>query len=246
MVNIRIADNIRSLRKEKSLSQEALATEMDVSVAAVSKWECSGAFPELHMILRLSEYFGVTLGELITGDAPEDMGGAKPGLPQMLLFEGNKLILAEPVERKSYVPLDIDPDEHPELEIVANVMVKDDIYADVCAEDGVVCGDIFGEARAGDSINCGNITGAAFAGDQINCGNVTGPVSAGDSINSGNIAGGAVAKDSINCGAVSGGARCNSLRADKADKVICQTLVTTKINGKADGRKITDKRTGEI
>ena len=55
------------LRKEKKLSQEDLANILDVSRQTVSKWETSESMPDFNKICPLSEYFGITSDELITG-----------------------------------------------------------------------------------------------------------------------------------------------------------------------------------
>ena len=50
---------IKNLRKEKKLTQEELAKELNVSTQAVSKWECGGS-PDLELIPRIAKFFNVT------------------------------------------------------------------------------------------------------------------------------------------------------------------------------------------
>lgn len=65
---------IRTLRKERGLSQEALAQALEVSRQAVTKWEDGSSLPSTANLFALSGFFGVPLAEL-TG-TPE--GAAPP------------------------------------------------------------------------------------------------------------------------------------------------------------------------
>jgi transcriptional regulator with XRE-family HTH domain len=58
-------EKLQALRKEKGLSQEALAELLDVSRQAISKWESGQSYPETEKMIALSEMFGVTLDSLI-------------------------------------------------------------------------------------------------------------------------------------------------------------------------------------
>lgn len=56
---------LQSLRKEKGLSQEALAEKLNISRQAVSKWETGEGYPEMDKIILLSDLFQVSLDYLI-------------------------------------------------------------------------------------------------------------------------------------------------------------------------------------
>lgn len=60
-----LPENIRSLRKERALTQEQLAEAMGVSVGAVSKWELSQSTPEITMLMELADFFGVSVDALL-------------------------------------------------------------------------------------------------------------------------------------------------------------------------------------
>lgn len=59
-----IGTNIKRLRTEKNVTQEQLAEAMNVSCAAVSKWERGESYPDITLIQPLAFYFGVSLDEL--------------------------------------------------------------------------------------------------------------------------------------------------------------------------------------
>lgn len=65
-----IGERIQTLRKEKGISQEDLANEMDVSRQAVSKWESNQAIPDVDRILQISILFGVSTDYLLKGTEP--------------------------------------------------------------------------------------------------------------------------------------------------------------------------------
>ena len=55
---------IRTLRKERGLSQEALAQTLEVSRQAVTKWEDGSSLPSTANLFAPSGFFGVPLAEL--------------------------------------------------------------------------------------------------------------------------------------------------------------------------------------
>lgn len=53
-------EKLRSLRKNRGITQEALAEYLDISYQAVSKWENGLGFPEITLIPAISGFFGVS------------------------------------------------------------------------------------------------------------------------------------------------------------------------------------------
>lgn len=68
MNTIKTGALIQALRKSKGLTQQELALELNVSSKTVSKWECGDALPEITTLILLSEYFDVSLDELLKGE----------------------------------------------------------------------------------------------------------------------------------------------------------------------------------
>ena len=60
-----IGSNILALRKQKNVTQEALAAELGVTAAAVSKWEKGYTLPDILMLCALADYFEVTTDDLL-------------------------------------------------------------------------------------------------------------------------------------------------------------------------------------
>ena len=67
-MEIRIGENIKRLRKAKSVTQEQIAEVLGLSVTAVSKWERNETYPDITLLFPLAHYFGVTLDELMGYD----------------------------------------------------------------------------------------------------------------------------------------------------------------------------------
>ncbi len=58
-------EKLTKLRKEKGMSQEELANELNVSRQAVSKWESNNAYPETEKIVSICKLFNTSMDELI-------------------------------------------------------------------------------------------------------------------------------------------------------------------------------------
>lgn len=64
-MQIKIAENIKALRKAKSLTQEQLAEALGVTVGAVYKWEVGMSMPEVRMLVELAEFFEISIDALL-------------------------------------------------------------------------------------------------------------------------------------------------------------------------------------
>ncbi len=60
-----IGNNIYKLRTLKNLSQGELADLLDVSRQSVSKWETDTAVPDLDKLMKLCDFFNVSLDEIV-------------------------------------------------------------------------------------------------------------------------------------------------------------------------------------
>ena len=67
-----LSSNIRSLRKEKGLTQEQLAEVFGVTVGAVHKWEAGLSTPELTLMMEIADFFDVSLDTLVGFDVRDN------------------------------------------------------------------------------------------------------------------------------------------------------------------------------
>ncbi len=63
-----LAQNLRYLREQKGLSQRECAEIFGLSGSAIAMWEQDQRKPDIEMIVRLAEYFDVSLDELVLKD----------------------------------------------------------------------------------------------------------------------------------------------------------------------------------
>lgn len=67
MIQVKISKTIKRLRAESGLTQEQLAEKLFISRQSVSSWENDRTQPDLEMLGKLSEIFGVSVEELVYG-----------------------------------------------------------------------------------------------------------------------------------------------------------------------------------
>ena len=72
-----LKDNIKSLRKQKGLSQEELSIKLNVVRQTISKWEQGLSVPDAEMLISLSDVLetpvSTLLGETIIEDKPDNL-----------------------------------------------------------------------------------------------------------------------------------------------------------------------------
>ena len=225
---------ISARRKDKGLTQEALANILGVSNQAVSKWESDACCPDIALLPQLVDALEMTLDELFGRESKETSTEKADADGQVLpiaaelpwedddsihavLFQGHRLL--QPKEGSLFRR-----DKYDEIRKSVELHFSgtaQDIYSDfsvVCtnsmiqgsvrAGDGVTCTDVGGDVSAGDSVTCGSVGGDVQAGDGVTCsGNVMGNVRAGDSVSCGSVGGNVQASDSVRCGDVGGNVR---------------------------------------
>ena len=58
-------EKLLTMRKKQGLSQEELGLELQVSRQTISKWEAGQSYPDFQKLVLLSDYFGMSLDELV-------------------------------------------------------------------------------------------------------------------------------------------------------------------------------------
>lgn len=72
------AQRLSALRREKGITQLTLADDLNYSDKAVSKWERAESVPDACTLVRLAEYFGVSVDYLLGGELAENALGDNP------------------------------------------------------------------------------------------------------------------------------------------------------------------------
>ena len=195
-----LGKQIARYRKELSMTQEALAKQLGVTNQAVSKWETDQSCPDIQLLPKLADLFGISIDALFGRETePEqvpvigDLPWADDNTMRAVLYIGRKL-------------------QHHKILGIRHLKTRalvefhyDGPAVNVESEFSVVCsGQVGGSVKAGDSVECGPVYGSVTAGDSVRCGNVGGNVSAGDSVTCGDIGGNVSAGDGIRCSAIQG------------------------------------------
>lgn len=80
-----IAKNISELRKASGLTQAQLAEKLSYSDKSVSKWERGDGVPDVIVMQKMAELFGVTLNDFISDE--------KPKLPKKKPYLTNRIVI---------------------------------------------------------------------------------------------------------------------------------------------------------
>lgn len=64
-MNLLIGENIKRIRRERNLTQEEVAAHLGISFQSISKWERGDGYPDIAMLPALSNYFGISIDELL-------------------------------------------------------------------------------------------------------------------------------------------------------------------------------------
>ncbi|MDE7399734.1 MAG: helix-turn-helix domain-containing protein [Oscillospiraceae bacterium] len=67
MDTVKIGKFLAELRHERNLTQEQLAEQLGTSNKTISRWENGNYMPPLEMLMELSEFYSVSINELLSG-----------------------------------------------------------------------------------------------------------------------------------------------------------------------------------
>lgn len=94
-------ENLYLLRKENKLTQEEIATTLNVTRQTISNWETDNVKPTIDKVIALSEMYGVSLDTLIGKKRSE----TKKVSPIFKKYEGARGVLyMKPVENQPFFP----------------------------------------------------------------------------------------------------------------------------------------------
>lgn len=64
-MDLSLSENIRAYRKQRKLTQEQFAEVLGVSTGAVHKWESGISIPELFLIIKMADFFDISVDGLL-------------------------------------------------------------------------------------------------------------------------------------------------------------------------------------
>ena len=200
-----IGSKIAQLRKTKGITQEELAQLLSVTNQAVSKWESDQCCPDIQLLPKLADTFGVTIDALFDRETASPV--SVKNLPwkdddsfRVVLYQGHKLL-----KSSSHAGDFVFKYEGPARNISSAISIDcGDVQGDVDAGADVKCGNVGGAVDAGADVTCGNVGGHVDAGADVTCGDVKGDVDAGADVTCSNVGGNVDAGANVNCGDVKG------------------------------------------
>lgn len=211
-------NTIAYYRKNLGITQEALAQQLEVTNQAVSKWESDQCCPDIQLLPKLADIFGVSIdalfGREIQPETPPEPEILVDGLPwkddgvlRAVLYIGHTLKghktffrKAEPAAREIQFVYD-----GPALNVRSDFSVTCGVVAgNVSAGTSVSCGTVAGSVDAGCDVNCGTVGGDVDAGSDVTCTDVEGSVDAGSHVECGNVGGNVDAGSGVTCTDVEG------------------------------------------
>lgn len=83
---IKFGINMKALRTQRKLSQSEFSKQLNISQNVISQYETGTRFPSFENLLMLSDFFGVTLDELIYGSDLRVVD-AKSSISEVILKE---------------------------------------------------------------------------------------------------------------------------------------------------------------
>lgn len=185
-----LGTQIANMRKQKNITQEVLAQQLGVTNQAVSKWESEQCCPDVTLLPKLADIFGISLDELFGRPAPKAAHG--PSLP----WADDDTVRAVIFVGRQYT------EHHPAAENIT--LHYDGDIRKIDSAFSVCCGDVDGNVTAGSGVNCGDVDGHITAGGNVNCGDIEGDLKAGGNVNCGDVGGDVTAGGMASCGDVGG------------------------------------------
>lgn len=63
-----LSEKLKTLRANAGLTQEQIAEKLGVTKSAIARWESDKGIPDISNLILISDYFNISLDELIKGD----------------------------------------------------------------------------------------------------------------------------------------------------------------------------------
>ena len=103
-----LKDNLKTLRKNKGLSQEELSIKLNVVRQTISKWETGLSVPDAEMLIKISELFETPVSEILGESIEEKETNDLKVISEKLEVINEQLSISQKQKRKIIVLLIID------------------------------------------------------------------------------------------------------------------------------------------
>lgn len=86
----KIGQFLKTLRKEKNITQEMLAETLNVSSRTISRWETGSNMPDISLLVELAEFYRVSIPEIIDGERKSEKMNTETKSTAIKLVEYSK------------------------------------------------------------------------------------------------------------------------------------------------------------
>ncbi len=177
--HMNIGGNIKQLRQQLNLTQEQVALKLGVSYQAVSKWENNANTPDIALLPKIADLFGVSIDSLFTGnvvDCPDIRSFMKDDdVIRVVQIRGRKVLKISSTFSPNEPPIEIafphdcnNRTQYFKVEIYGHVIADGSINGDVICHQSISSGTINGDVRSD-----GNIDVKQLNGQNVICQNIT-------------------------------------------------------------------------
>lgn len=98
-----LKDNLKTLRKNKGLSQEELSIKLNVVRQTISKWESGLSVPDAEMLITISEIFETPVSEILGESIEEKEKNDLKAISEKLEVVNEQLSMRKKQKRKRIV-----------------------------------------------------------------------------------------------------------------------------------------------
>ena len=221
-----LGNKIAELRKEKDMTQEALANALGVSNQAVSKWEANQSCPDILLLPKIADFFDVSLdylfGHKINPTKTEatsindrgrkkeqveskdicDVSWKDDGKLRAAIYIGRNLVQAQDCTEASDITFMYDG---PALDVISCFSVTcESVEGNIVAYGNVACDCVEGDIEAGGDVICDSVEGDIDAGGSVTCDYVGGNLDVGGCVTCGDVEGNLDVGGCVTCGDIGG------------------------------------------
>ena len=207
-------------RKNLNITQDALARQLGISNQAVSKWETDQCYPDLELLPRIADIFGITLDELFdrepTTGAATASGSSPDAAPSKQCTDplstenlpgAESLQGAANPQNTGNLPWEDDGKLRAVLFLGQSLVQEQELekrFGKICKEF-TFCYE--GPARdivSHFNVSCEEVGGSVTAGGNVSCCGVGGDIAAGAYVECEEVSGDIAAGAYVECGCVGG------------------------------------------
>lgn len=98
-----LKDNLKTLRKNKVLSQEELSVKLNVVRQTISKWETGLSVPDAEMLVKISNYFNIPVSTILGENIEEKEQNDLKVIAEKLEIINDQLATNQELKRKRII-----------------------------------------------------------------------------------------------------------------------------------------------